>query len=148
MTPYTIILFVVCASAILIKATYEHALRKGQRIYIRQNGHCIAAGDKRAEDFSFFSALRFETMRIVFDDGVYAEIFSVEPHKIIVSVQDILDMSQAIFKRPLSNIKLIIHNHLENAAFSECDKEMFGELRRLGWRGKFLLWHRGEISEL
>lgn len=47
----------------------------------------------------------------------------------------------------VSQIKVCIHNHPYSIEFSEGDKKFYRQIVKAGFKGKFLVYHRGKIAE-
>ena len=47
----------------------------------------------------------------------------------------------------VSQIKVCIHNHPYSIDFSEGDKKFYRQIVKAGFKGKFLVYHRGKIAK-
>lgn len=133
---------------------YQYGVRNGIESLKYDRNNIIMVGMGDGKDFSIYKDLKYEIFRLVFKDGVYLQVISkikdvdgFSEHKLFINSTYIRRLVRSVMKRELSDVELMIHNHPVNPVFSKADVQCANELRGMGFKGDFLLWHKGKVKK-
>jgi len=91
----------------------------------------------------FWEVAQHERMEVVFNDGFRFYITTHEKDRIAVSAERFNWIVENVFRRRVSDIKQLIHNHFDYWNISNMDVAFLDCMRVYGFKGKFTIWYGG-----
>lgn len=95
--------------------------------------------------------LKFEICEITFSDGIIFYFTTFLEDRIIFSVQEFKKIIENVFKRKISDITVIKHNHPvgSDAIWSRADRLTYARFKFYGFKGDYvLLYGKDEICRM
>jgi len=91
----------------------------------------------------FWEVAQHEKMEVVFNDGFRFYITTHEKDRVAVSAERFNWIVKNVFRRQISDIKQIIHNHFDFWNISKMDVAFLDYMKVCGFKGKFTIWYDG-----
>lgn len=157
-------ILVIIAAVCLIFGGYvcyeagnTHGKNKAIGMFKNISPDLVLVSTGAADDFSSFEKSKFEIVRVVFRDGAWFQQTSLELAKVYLTPAKLNVIIETAFRRKMSDVQMIIHNHLRQKefpenyvdakpyVFSSGDMDTYFELQRLGFAGEWCIWVGGRI---
>ena len=84
-----------------------------------------------------------ESMMFLFVDGRFYIFTSCYPHKVEGQISAVVEYFEKKEKQQISDLVLVVHNHLDISRFSEQDDDTYRYLKQSGFAGRFLIFYPG-----
>ena len=151
-----LILFAI-ALVIIIPTVHKMGVDKMIETFRSIAPQYMFAGSQGSQDYSNWDDLKFEIMRVEFNDGVFFQITDLDKARISIDADKVKKITETIFKRKVSDIKRIIHKHLTQEefgsgykdahpdTFSEADQDQYLRLINYGYVGEWCIWTSGHV---
>lgn len=151
------IVFLIFYGSICYDAGNRHGKDTIVRTFKNISPDLVLVSTRTAADFSSFEKSKFEIVRVVFNDGAWFQQTSLELAKVYLTPEKLDGIIKAVFRREMSDVKMIIHNHLRQKdfpenykdarpeEFSDGDMDTYVKLQRLGFAGEWCIWVDGRI---
>jgi hypothetical protein len=152
-----IIAVAMVLGCIVAMATYRQGYDKAVAVFRAYSPKFLTVNDKDGEDYETFKDFKFEMIRIVYNDGVWFQLTSLEKVRISITGKEIIRLTHDFFRRDVGDIKIIVHNHFTqkdlgegytNAKpynFSPADFDELKILRDAGFKGQYCIWVKGQV---
>lgn len=89
--------------------------------------------------------LRHERLEVVFNDGFTFYVTSHHADHIDCRAARLDWIVRNVFRRDMSSIRRLTHNHFSSKDLSDQDRAFRQDLKVYGFRGQFVIWFDGQL---